>query len=70
MNVTIGRLVRRKIGGGPGVVISIEPDAQTKSESLCEVAFGYLSKADALKHKNLKNPWPRVHSSHLDYLGG
>jgi hypothetical protein len=70
MNDNIGRLVRRKIGGGHGVVISSEPDALVKSEYLYEVAFGYLSKADALKHNKLKASWPRVHSSHLDYLGG
>ena len=68
MNKYIGNLVKRKIGGVVGVLISTTPIDEDHSKFLCGVAFGFLSKLDAEANKSSTTEWTEVHSDHIELL--
>ena len=67
MNDRIGTLVKRKIGGLTGVLMSATA-IDKSSEYHCEVAFGFLTKADALANKKFDTDWAIVESHQIEFL--
>jgi len=68
MNKYIGSLVRRKISNVVGVLMSSTSINTENTEFICEVAFGYLTKSDALASKSITTKWPEIHSSHIELI--
>lgn len=63
MEIRPGKLVQRRLGGGVGVLMDIQGASDDAENKDCEVAFGYLSVADA-KKSDSKN-WPKIKLKHL-----
>ncbi len=67
MNKFTGNLVRRNVGNVVGVLMSSAAVNEKNTEFVCQVAFGFLSMADALASSS-HTKWSEVNSKHIELI--